>query len=191
MARQIAPGIRTPLHTSLPASPPDGQEIRYLADSANGIIWHLRYRAASPSAYKWEWVGGSWLRAEVLTSESGPAGALTDLATVGPTVTAPLAGEYVFAWGCQMNASGGGPSRLYCHPVFGTGFTVPSPAWEATATLTYPGFFNNNTLGSVQALRRTLAAADPVRLRYAQQASTPMTLTTSNRWIEMRPVRVG
>lgn len=47
-----------PLVTSLPAGPADGDEIEFLADPANGVVWRFRYRAASSSAHKWEFVGG-------------------------------------------------------------------------------------------------------------------------------------
>jgi hypothetical protein len=39
-------------------APQDGDEVYYAADATNGVIWHLRYRAASSSSYKWEFVGG-------------------------------------------------------------------------------------------------------------------------------------
>jgi len=81
--------------TSLPSSPTDGQEVYYVADATNGVVWHLRYRAGSSSSYKWEFVGGAELRAEVATGETVAVGAsYIDFATVGPTVTAPLAGDY-------------------------------------------------------------------------------------------------
>ena len=55
--------------TSLPGSPVDGQEVFYQSTTAGtggasnsmadvGAVWHLRYRSASTSAYKWEFVGG-------------------------------------------------------------------------------------------------------------------------------------
>src|SRR4030095_11342304 len=56
---QWAPQI--PLVSALPGSPFDGQEIYYLADATNSVIWHLRYRAGSSSAYKWEFIGGMYL----------------------------------------------------------------------------------------------------------------------------------
>ena len=81
--------------TSLPGSPYDGQEIYYLADATNGIVWHLKYRAASASAYKWECVGGASLRAFVSAVENlANGGGWTNLTTSGPSVTAPLAGDY-------------------------------------------------------------------------------------------------
>lgn len=54
--------------TSLPGSSYDGQEINYVADSTNGVIWRFRYRAASGSAHKWEFVGSPDLVAEDTTS---------------------------------------------------------------------------------------------------------------------------
>jgi hypothetical protein len=84
-----------PLVTSLPASPVDGQEIYFLADATNGVIWHLRYRAASASAYKWEFIGGSELSAYIGGNEATTTlNQWVDLATVGPQITVPLAGDY-------------------------------------------------------------------------------------------------
>jgi hypothetical protein len=57
-------GASIPLVSTLPGSPVDGQEV-YYQDSqmaAIGAVWHLRYRAASASIYKWELVGGGKLR---------------------------------------------------------------------------------------------------------------------------------
>src|SRR4051794_15998509 len=62
------------LVSALPSSPSDGQVVNYLADGTNGIVWRLRYRAASGSAYKWEYVGGGFLRVG-FTAESKTAAA--------------------------------------------------------------------------------------------------------------------
>lgn len=59
--RNLAEAVAPALVSTLPASPYDGQEVFYLADAAAGVVWHLCYRAASPSAYKWEFVGGASL----------------------------------------------------------------------------------------------------------------------------------
>jgi hypothetical protein len=83
--------------TALPANPVDGQEIYYVADATNGVLWHLRYNAASVSAYKWEFVGGSNLYAAdfnwvtgIITSGTG----YTWLNWSTPQITLPLAGDY-------------------------------------------------------------------------------------------------
>ena len=71
-ARGATPsGQSLALVTSLPATPTDGQEVYYLADAANGVIWHLRYRAAATGAFKWEFVGGPPLSHEIDTSADG------------------------------------------------------------------------------------------------------------------------
>jgi len=92
--------------TTLPSSPVDGQEVYYQADGTNGVIWHLRYRTASASTYKWEYVGGTALSSEVPASEGIPAsGSYGNLATVGPSVTVPLAGEYDIYAGAQLTTN--------------------------------------------------------------------------------------
>lgn len=80
------------LVSSLPVAPVDGQEIYYLADAANGVIWHLRYRAASASTYKWELAGGAPLR---FSNTSTSTVTLATFQAMPGTLTAPLAGDYV------------------------------------------------------------------------------------------------
>lgn len=84
-----------PVVTSLPASPVDGQEIRFLADALNGIVWSLRYRAVAAGAYKWEFIGGSPLFSWTDTDETvaNTSNSIVDLG--GPLATVlPLAGDY-------------------------------------------------------------------------------------------------
>lgn len=81
---------------ALPTTPHDGMEINYVADATNGVVWHLKYRAADASSYKWNYIGGSELIAvqdAVGTTTSSTFGAATSGATLTvPTV--PLAGNY-------------------------------------------------------------------------------------------------
>jgi hypothetical protein len=80
--------------TALPSSPVNGQECYFLADATNGVVWHLKFRSASASGFKWEFVGGGSLYSEVLTAENTVSTSFVDLTTVGPQVTVPLAGDY-------------------------------------------------------------------------------------------------
>lgn len=98
--------------TSLPGSPYDGQEVYYLADATNGIVWHLKYRSGSSSSYKWENVGGPPLQAVAGTAgpESTTANdqttstSFTDLGRgAGPSVTVPLAGDYDVETECHVS----------------------------------------------------------------------------------------
>lgn len=94
--------------TSLPSSPVDGQEIYYAADAANGVIWHLRYRAAAVTSYRWEFVGGTPL----INRSTGIADEATHSNVSGAafsnvmTLTAPLQGVYQVhvAFRCIINS---------------------------------------------------------------------------------------
>ena len=92
--------------TTPPASPIDGDEWVFPADAAAGVQWRFRYRAASASAYKWEFVGGASLVAQVYTEESTAAPGPVDLATVGPSLVPPRNGDYLFLWSWFWYASG-------------------------------------------------------------------------------------
>lgn len=91
--------------TSLPGTPVDGQEIFYVADAANGVIWHLRYNAAG-SGYRWEFVGGAPKRSTVNTDETFTKSlTYVDAATVGPQITLPLAGDYAYSYSVNLYVS--------------------------------------------------------------------------------------
>src|SRR5262245_38078554 len=62
-----------PLYTSAQMTaltPMDGDMIRLQVDTTAGIEWMFVYRAASASAYKWEFVGGPPLTAIVAADET-------------------------------------------------------------------------------------------------------------------------
>ena len=175
--------------TSLPASPVDGQEVYYVADATNGVIWHLRYNAGSASAYKWEYVGGASLRNLVVANETFPtAWAYNDLATIGPRLYAPLAGEYIFSGGATFYVSGGGPASMFTSLVY-SGLATIAPLTQNIVT--YPGFATYQMVGDNDRVRLTLTKSDEVRMRYGQQANTAMTATASDRWLNMCPIRVS
>ena len=177
--------------TALPSSPVNGQEVYFQSATmaTAGLAWHLRYNSASASAYKWECVGGPPLRTKIATQETGPGG--PDLATIGPRLYAQLAGEYIFSWGCTFVVSGGGPSKISAYMAFGAGLTVPSPGFPAEYLMTYPAFIHNFNVRSVGELVRTVALNEECRVRYAQQANAAATVSTSERWLAMVPIRVG
>ena len=96
-----------PLVTSLPSNAIDGQEVRYLADSTNGIIWNFRYRAGSSSAYKWEFIGGPPISTQ---HNDGTQYTLTHAAgTYSDVLTKaiPLAGDYLINGACLLTTTSG------------------------------------------------------------------------------------
>jgi hypothetical protein len=172
--------------TTLPVAPIDGQEVYYVADAANGVIWHLRYSAGSSSAYKWEFVGGSPLSAEVLAGEvpANLTGSFQALTTPGPSITLPLAGDYLVELEARVNLNAGS----YCLMSYDIGATsavdVDGVEWTTSgATIDYEH-------GHAQRLKTGLGAVALV-CKYAPRGVAGQAPTFKNRRIFATPVRVG
>jgi hypothetical protein len=178
--------------TALPGTPYDGQEIFYLVSATNGIVWHLKYRAASASAYKWEYVGGQELRDFLANSESLGASnfnAYSNLATVGPQVTVPLAGEYLQTMELEM-FNDGGVSSSNVNISFDRGATAAVDADSIQRALMNGGSGTGSRY-MVPAIRRrlfTFTAGQLLTMKYKQ--NNPWTYF-QNRAISVLPVRVG
>ena len=178
--------------TALPSSPVDGQSFYYVADTTNGIVWHLRYRAASASAYKWEFVGGESIGGTVLTSQSLGATVNTwaDLATAGPSLTLPLAGDYRFRWGAYVKNDSGIGSILGIGLRFGA--TDPTSAaglgirWTAGITAASTSNPGHNVSSEDVATAQT--ASTIVKAVYRQNNTN---CNFGNRYLYASPVRVG
>jgi hypothetical protein len=176
--------------TALPSSPGDGESFYYIADTTNGVVWHLRYRSASASAYKWEFVGGQALTAQVVTEQSlgGTTGSYIDVATVGPSITNPLAGDYLIKWGMR-GSIGASESILTAAPKFGAAAAPASG--NVGVQFTCGGLFPaGKQAPSVSAsdVKTALAASTLTKLQYFQNNTNN---SVGNRFLEMLPIRVG
>lgn len=101
-ARRFVPYV-----TALPPGPVDGQEIFYAADATNGVIWHLRYRSGASG---WEFIGGPPLQIYDVNSVTQASSTFADFSTAGPSLTMPLAGDYMVEWTCNLGNSLTAPS---------------------------------------------------------------------------------
>lgn len=175
--------IATPKYvTALPGSPADGDEIFYQADATAGVIWHLRYRSGSASTYKWEYVGGPPLSAEVQTKETSASTSYTDLATVGPSLTIPLAGDYEFL--LVANASNNTAGAFsYASLKFST-----SEAVDNDAAIIMSAIVNAEAHLTQVNMRTVPSAATVAKLRYRVGSGTG---AWQRRRLIARPVRVG
>lgn len=172
----------TPSESALPASPVDGQEIAYVADATNGVVWHFKYRSASASAYKWEFIGGGSLWAAVETAETRAASTYGALATAGPSITVPLAGDYRVEIGCRLLVSAA-LAGFMSYDVGGTGASDQDAASNTLSAVNYEGtVFSRN-------LKTGLAASTALVSKY--RCGTATTLTFSYRRLSVVPVRVG
>lgn len=166
--------------TLLPPNPADGQEINYLADSANGVVWRLKYRAGSASAYKWEFLGGPPLW-KVLGDEvlSATTGAWIDATTV-PKVTVPLAGNYLARGLANWRLGTGG-----CSGFLGLAAGATAPSFQQAVNVATA---NNAGTVPVEGVLTGLAAAGDIRLRFYQNNASCF---VNNKVLFVTPVRVG
>jgi hypothetical protein len=171
-----------PLVVALPSNPYDGQEVHYLADAANAIVWHLRYRGASPGAQKWEFVGGTPLMSLVAALETTASGAYVDLTTVGPSVTVPLAGTYDVEHGVVLSHNTVG---AFLAQSFSVGATAASDTdWcvmhEPVA----------NLVQTQMTVRRKTGVTTGAAIT-AKYRTSGATASYQSRWLRARPVVVG
>lgn len=171
---------KSELVSVLPSSPVDGQVVYFqnTAMAASGVVWTLRYRVASSSSHKWEFVGGAAIFSEVLTGQTTSSASFIDLATAGPSLTVPLTGDYDAEFGARIlnAASGLGVAGLKVGVAeAGNGAEVSAGAASGANVL--------------RALRLTgLAAAEVLKLQYKTTSTSSEFI---QRFLYVRPVRVG
>jgi hypothetical protein len=122
--------------TTLPGSPIDGQQA-ILVDSVTNPTyqWQFRYNAGSSSAYKWEFIGGTPITAEVTGTDTSTSTTYTLLAN-GPSVVLPRAGDWLVEIEAVIsNTNAGttnylnaGDSAIAANIVLSPAFSQPSPA---------------------------------------------------------------
>ena len=169
--------------TTLPSSPVDGQRCLFLADATDGVVWDLRYRAASASPYKWELVGGSNLHEQVDAFESTFSASAVDLLTVGPSLTLPRAGEYDFTMSAvQGNGSSGTGGSVWLAINGAVGNADAMDRKSATAN-------SQEAVTLTRPVRKVIATPGAVvKLQYSTASGQA---NFGQRVLQARPVRVS
>lgn len=173
--------------TTFPLNPPDGYEFVYTADATNGIQWRFKYNQGSASSYKWEIVGGGPpLRAEIATSETRANVAYGALATAGPSIILPFAGDYDITIGFHGNA----PASDLCRMSFDIGGTaaVDADSVELTSTPAINGGLYNYTAVTRPNIRKTGLAAVTLTAKYLTNGGLG---TFKLRVMTVSPIRVS
>lgn len=164
--------------TSLPGSPVDGQFFCYIADATNGVEWLLKYNTGDAGSYKWHFIGGSSLWAQVTTAEALSSTTYAALATAGPSITLPLAGDYVVQNGYRVSTGGSAADIYMSYDIGGSG--------AADADAHIGGNTTSNSGSRVN--RKTALGAVTLTSKYRVSANST---TLADRWLQVTPVRVG
>ncbi|GIV03984.1 MAG: hypothetical protein KatS3mg015_2814 [Fimbriimonadales bacterium] len=163
----------------LPANPRDGQPYAYVADSSKGIVWRFMYNADSGSQYKWEFIGGAPAQVAASGNVSTTSASWQDLG--GPSLTVPLAGDYLVQFGAEFNNNVNGRDTLMA-------------VAAATASITTETTIQMEGVGGRVALARSSIVNAPSpgsTLRcYYRILTQDCTGFWRNRWLLVQPVRV-
>jgi hypothetical protein len=180
-----ANAVIIPFVTELPSGGKDGDEVRLLADGANGIVWHLRYRDSS-NAYRWEFIGGHGLYDETTTSETTASAPYADLSggATGPSLTLPAAGDYRIHFGCFSAGTNATAQQWMAIDLNGAG------AADADGIKLQPPGANYYCSGQPSRLmeREATAAGFTLVSKYKTNAGTA---SFENRWLAATPIRLG
>lgn len=171
--------------TSLPGSPVDGQEVYYRI--ADGVVWHLRYKASIGDGYKWEFIGGAELKSVGNYSNAfASAGSWQDGSQGAFSLTAPRPGIYDVEWGCG-----------YAMVDSNQGYQVMMGVSYAGAAVVEPISSNYASSAYAQSSHRmsdrvTLTnATTSVALKQQVSSGGPTTSYIRNRYLALRPVRIS
>ncbi len=180
----LKPFWTPPLVTQLPSNPTVGDTVMYAADATNGVYWNLYYDGIG--SYPWKYVGGPPLLDLVSASgETTTSSSYTALATAGPTLTLPLAGDY------DVNISAQTASTAAAHYAgfssYDVGATAANDAWAVMFGVNYgPGYGSN----ADRTYRHTgLAASTSLVAKYRTPQSVQVYF--NERILTATPVRVA
>jgi hypothetical protein len=169
--------------TTPPTNPQDGDQWVFPADTANGVMWQFRYRAGSPNAEKWEFIGGPPAFAYVATAETTTTVTTwLDLPTVGPRIILARGGVY--------DAVG---AAMMWHSVAAQ--TIILGIWRNATVQADGSQMNviepvaNGALSLIAQARATCVAGDDLRHRYYSGGAG--TMGAQFRWLRVTPVRVS
>lgn len=167
--------------TSLPASPTNGQEAILVDSLTNPTYqWRFRYNAGASGPYKWEFVGGSSVQSEVNADQTTSSSAFVDLATVGPQVTVPVAGEYEISVDALMYGAVGAVMLA------GVKIGAAGVANDDAVQLTEPVASSPVHVGAT--FRRAVPAGALLKVQYSTTAANSHFL---RRHLRVIPVRVA
>lgn len=173
-----------------PASPSDGTTVwldlpaaTYSPELGSDVRWLCVYDAV---ADLWV-VSGQPIVDMVDASESNPNAAYSDLATVGPSLTFPLAGEYLVSQGFQQNPGGASGGNLMSYSIGGAAAADINAAQTA-----YTGSAVGVNEQHTPTMKRAhTIAADATTLVAKYRRTVANNSNLSKRWLQIEPITVA
>ena len=176
-------GANHGLVSALPSEPTVGDTCIYKADVTNGSLWPFVYTGLG--TYPWWAIGAEPLTAEIETSEATSSLEYTNLATVGPSITVPLKGDYRVNLGAYIVSGAAAVNSARMAIAVGAAAANDEDAVVGVQK-------ENLGLGSVARHRMKLgisAAGTAIVCKYKVQSASPMNFR--GRWLTVQPRRVA
>jgi hypothetical protein len=172
--------------TALPTNPEDGDQIIFMDSlTAPTYQWLLRYVAAK-SSNKWVCIGGVPAANQVETNEARASTTWGALATAGPSITLPVAGDYDIEIGCvgdpNVGANEGGLMSYSINASTAASDADSTGFWGNTAGTSYQ-------IATARTKRKTGLSAVAIVAVYKTVGGNSMAY--QGRWMRVMPVAVG
>lgn len=178
--KDIADGtIIGPSVTSLPTSAYDGQEEVY--ETSQGR-WKFKYDSGDDY---WYFVGGAPLSAYVATQQTTSSTTYAALATAGPSVTLPLAGDYMVRHGCALTCNVLAADTFHSYDIGATGAVDADSVQTRTAVAASSSPWPSVSRSKLKTGLTAIALVSKYRT-----TDGAATATIKERWLEVLPVRV-
>lgn len=162
---------------TLPTGSFNGQDFYYAL--TGGGVWHFKYNLTSA---KWDFAGGPLLTNEVATSQTTVSTAYAALATAGPSIALPFAGDYLVTLGADMWNTTANNGVLMSYDIGGTG-AVDADATQHSLTGGEPA-----PMTHFRTKLKTGLTAVTLTAKYRAVGGTA---DFQNRFMGVIPVRVG
>ena len=188
--------------SSLPSPWVDGQEVYYQSTTAGtgggssnsmssvGATWHLRARSVysgGNASYPWEYVGGTATGQQITNTETTSSGTFAAMATAGPSVTVPLAGDYEVTQGAAMGNSGSTSGTVMSFDIGGTGAADSNGVVGG-----YAPFYTSDILaGNFTRTQPLTGLAASTALVSKYRCNNGGAFKAYFRFLYVRPIRVG
>lgn len=184
----LAYGSTPPIVTALPSNPQFGDVVTYIADATNGVAWDLQYDATG--TYPWKFIGGSPLTASAVGTYTTPAtGATSNYVNSGlsgsPTITAPLAGDYITRVNANAKTSNSSPAP----GVFISYASAVPGNWDSSDSLASGGAAGASYALGAQKRGTVTAASQAIALVWTN-ANISGTVSFYSIYMSATPIRV-
>lgn len=157
-------------------------EVYLEVDAANGIVWHLAYESGE-TTYKWRFLGGPPLFAEVAAAEGHSSATYAALATAGPAVGLPRAGDYDVEVGALVSGATGAVFGVMSYDIGATGAVDADGAFGA-------GYIGTTNVSLTMQRTRRKPALTTVTLTAKYKNATAAALNYQQRSMTVTPIRI-